>query len=139
MFCPSAMITSAQWEQSLDRECSGVKYKRIKSAIHNMGASFLGLTNYWDNGYVVDDLEATHRAGQDIEIDWLTGEMSPESHFEPRVRKSVDYLRSRMTAQLESEAVDVSAIKELRLLWPANSFPRMLAVDDRGIRHESNL
>jgi hypothetical protein len=36
-----------QLEQSLDRECSGVNYKRIKSAIHNMGASFLGLTNYW--------------------------------------------------------------------------------------------
>jgi len=116
-----------------------VKYKRIASAIHNVGGSFLGFTNYWDDGYVVDDLAAVHRAGLDIEIDWLAGEIAPESLFQPRVRKSVDYLRSRLRDQLASEAVDIAAIKDLRLVWPANSYPRMVAIDDRGRSHKSVL
>jgi len=41
-----------------------MKYKRIKSALHNCGASFLGLSNYLNDVYILDELLINALAGR---------------------------------------------------------------------------
>ncbi|AWY00274.1 hypothetical protein A8139_09885 [Marinomonas primoryensis] len=52
-----------------------MKYKNIKSAIHNFGHSFVSLMNYVDEDYVIDEIGKIHKQGYDIEINWLTREV----------------------------------------------------------------
>ena len=112
-----------------------MKYKRIPAAIHNFGDSFLSFMNYLDNGYVIDDLEAVHREGKDIEIDWLTGTFEPQDGMTQRVATSVELHRNRLAGQLASEGVDVARLSQVRLVWPAGQRRSMVAIDDRGREH----
>jgi hypothetical protein len=58
-----------------------VKYKNISAAIHNLGHSFVGLINYIDDGYVLDDLLSIVSSGHDITIDWLHRTFTPEDQI----------------------------------------------------------
>jgi hypothetical protein len=112
-----------------------VKYRRIPAAIHNFGDSFLSLTNYVDGGYVIDDLEAIHRGGRDIEVDWLQGTFEPSDVMSDRIARSVEICARELPARLGSEGVDVACLAQLRLVWPAGQRRRMVAIDDRGREH----
>jgi hypothetical protein len=113
-----------------------MKYKNIASAIHNLGHSFASLMNYVDGEYVGDELGKIHAGGHDIEIDWLTGHFSPRERLTPRIGKSIEYWRADLGRYLSSHRVDLKAIAELKLYWPARKPLCMVAVDDRGKEHK---
>jgi hypothetical protein len=109
-----------------------MKYKHIHSAIHNFGDSFLSLMNYVDGGYVIDELTHIHAQGLDIEVDWLSGRFQPEAAATGRIKKSVAFWCDHLRKHLESQRVELTRLKELRLLWPARGRKYMRAIDDRG-------
>lgn len=113
-----------------------MKYKNICAAIHNLGHSFVGLTNYVDGGYVVDDLLGIIAGGDDITIDWLTRKFTPESQITPRIQKSIDFYAADLSDHLWSQDVDPACVKTLEFHWPAKGRRYMRAVDDRGKDHK---
>jgi hypothetical protein len=113
-----------------------MKYKNICAAIHNLGHSFVGLTNYVDDGYVVDDLWGIIGGGHDITIDWLNRTFIPESQITPRIQKSIDFYAAGLSDQLRSQDVDPACIKALEFHWPARGRRYMRAVDDHGKDHK---
>ena len=109
-----------------------MKYKNIYSAIHNFGHSFLSLTNYVDEDYVIDELFDIVSRGHDIEIDWLHKTFVPAEEATPRIRESIDYYAAQLKEHLGSQAVDEDRIKAMKLYWPAKGRKYMWAKDDRG-------
>jgi len=109
-----------------------MKYKNIHSAIHNLGASFTSLMNYFLDGYVIDDLESIHNQRLDIEVDWLSGAFAPESLESARIRASIETYRAGVKRQFAQQNVDVDSITQLRFHWPADGRKYMVATDDRG-------
>jgi len=109
-----------------------VKYKNIYTAIHNLGHSFVGLCNYVDGGYVVDDLINIVSSDHDITIDWLNRTFAPETEVTPRIQRSIDFYATGMSDHLRSQDVDLACIKALEFYWPAKGRRYMRAVDDRG-------
>ena len=109
-----------------------MKYKNIYSAIHNLGHSFLSLTNYVDGDYVIDELFTIRSRGFDIEIDWLNNTFIPKEELTSRIKKSMAYYSEKLTRNMQSQNVDLNLIKALKLHWPAKGRKYMWAEDDRG-------
>jgi hypothetical protein len=124
----------ASFRASGDERC--MKYKNIYSAIHNFGDSFVSLTNYVDDGYVIDDLSDIHKRGVDIEIDWLAKTFQPSALATNRIKKSLEHFASDSARFLQAQNVDLSNLTTLRLLWPAGKAIRMVAVDDRQKQYQ---
>lgn len=114
-----------------------MKYKNISSAIHNLGHSFLSLMNYVDRDYVIDELVDIRARGFDIEIDWLNNTFMPEEELTSRITKSIAYYSENLTKHMQSQDVDLSCIKALKLHWPAKGRRYMWARDDRGKEYKS--
>lgn len=108
-----------------------MKYKNIYAAIHNFGASFTSLMNYFRGGYLFDDLASIHDKQIDIEIDWLVGTFAPASMGTERIRASIECYRESLERQLGQQNVDLAAITLLRFHWPAGGRKFMTAADDR--------
>lgn len=109
-----------------------MRYKNIHSAIHNFGASFTSLMNYFADGYVIDDLELIHRQRIDIEIDWLGGIFRPAENATDRIWISIKSYRSGLERHLLSENVELKSLVKLQFHWPVSGRKFMAAVDDRG-------
>jgi len=109
-----------------------VKYKNIRSAIHNFGHSFVSLMNYVDGVYVSDLLFDIRAKGHDVEIDWLENTFAPESEMTPTIRKSIDYWRGDVKRHLASQDVDIDRLRGLKLICAARGIRYMWALDDRG-------
>ncbi len=116
-----------------------MKYKNIYAAIHNLGHSFLGLTNYVDDGYVIDELSDIATGGHDIKIDWLKRTFAPETEVTPRIQKSVDFYAAGLPDHLRSQDVDPACISALEFHWPARGRRYMRALDDRGKEYRINV
>jgi hypothetical protein len=115
-----------------------VKYKRIKSALHNLGDSFFGLTNYFHDVYVLDELnELIRRSPTGVVIDLSAGTISPDPGPAKRLREAVAAYRDRLAAHFEGEGLDVARLTEITLHYCPTSRSRgtVSAVDDRGTRH----
>ena len=109
-----------------------MKYKNIKSAIHNFGHSFISDMNYIDGHFIIHDLSKIHHKSVDITIDWLTGEFEPSKMATERIVKSIDCYRSTLKTQLKSQNVELSKLNYLIFLWVANFQKHIIATDDRG-------
>lgn len=92
-----------------------MRYKNIHSAIHNFGASFTSLMDYFADGYVIDDLEQIHRQQIDIAIDWLSGIFSPAENATERIFISIKSYRSDFERHLLSENVELRSLVKLEL------------------------
>lgn len=92
-----------------------MKYKHIYSAIHNFGHSFTSLMNYVDDDYVIDELDKIHTEGNDIEVDWLTGQFKPVTLVTPRIQKSIGYWRDSLKKHMASQNVSVSTCRRLTI------------------------
>ncbi|WP_345816659.1 hypothetical protein AAGS40_27155 (plasmid) [Paraburkholderia sp. PREW-6R] len=109
-----------------------MRYKNIPSAIHNFGASFTSLVNYFADGYVIDDLDLIHRQQIDIEIDWLGNIFRPMENATERILISIRSYRSDLERHLLSENVELRSLVKPEFHWPAQGRKFMAAVDDRG-------
>ena len=121
-----------------------MKYKVLKSIAHNFSHSFVSYMNYFDDGYVVDDLLQLARKadGERISIHWI-----PESPIQrtlpPRVRKSIAHYKEWLPTHIQNAGASVEAIRELRtdiFLKPNKQVAvEAYLVDDRGRQHVSNV
>jgi len=109
-----------------------VKYKNIYSAIRNFGHSFMSLMNYVDETYVIDELTEIMAKGHDIEIDWLNNTFTPQQMANPSITKSMDSYHADLKNHLQSQNVDLTRLKSLKLYCPAQGKNYMWAEDDRG-------
>jgi hypothetical protein len=93
----------------------GMKYKILKSIAHNFSHSFVGYTNYFDNGHVVDDLlELARKAnGARISIQWIP-EPPVEDRWPPRVRKSIRHYREWLPEHVQNSGGCLDVIREFR-------------------------
>ena len=83
-----------------------VKYKNIRSAIHNFGHSFMSDMNYVNDDFVRNELTKIHRKGEDIRIDWISGSFEPENLKSPRIAKSIAYWQNGIPKHFELLNVD---------------------------------
>lgn len=113
-----------------------MKYKNIKSAIHNFGHSFVSLMNYVDEYYVIDEIGEIHRQGYDIEINWLTREFRPAQLESERIKKSIGYWADSLKKHCSSHNVNLDSLSSLVLVWPAGQSKYMQAIDDKGTEHK---
>ncbi|UTW09008.1 hypothetical protein [Pseudomonas benzenivorans] len=113
-----------------------MKYKNIKSAIHNFGHSFVSLMNYVDQDYVIDEIGKIHNQGYDIEINWLTREFSPAQLESERIKKSIGYWGDSLKKHCSSHNVNLESLSSLLLVWPASQSKYMQAIDNKGTEHK---
>ena len=113
-----------------------MKYKNIKSAIHNSGHSFASYENYVDDDFVLYELRNIHRKGYDISINWLNGEFEPSQLCSARLRKSISYWHNSLDKHLQKHNVSLSSLESLDFKWPANKGHYIIAIDDRGIEYK---
>jgi len=66
-----------------------MKYKNIKSAIHNFGHSFVSSMNYVDHDFVADEIGKIHKKGYNVEINWLAREFRPAQLESERIKKQL--------------------------------------------------
>jgi hypothetical protein len=88
--------------------------------------------NYVDGEHVMDELAHIHAKGNDIEVDWFTGQFSPITLGTPRIQQSIGYWRDSLEKHLASQNVELKALSSLKFRWPAGQRRHMLALDDRG-------
>ena len=113
-----------------------MKYKNIKSAIHNFGHSFVSSMNYVDHDFVADEIGKIHKKGYDIEINWLTREFRPAPLESERIKKSIGYWGDNLKKHCASHSVNLENLYSLSFVWPAGQSKYMLAIDDKGAEHK---
>lgn len=113
-----------------------MKYKNIKSAIHNFGHSFASSTNYIDHDFVADEIGKIHKKGYDIEINWFTREFKPAQLESERIKKSIGYWGDNLKKHCSSHRVHLENLYSLSFIWPADQSKYMLAIDDNGTEHK---
>jgi hypothetical protein len=116
-----------------------MKYKNIKSGIHNFGHSFLSLMNYVDGDYVINDIIRMNKNGYNLKIDWLVPSIKDNPVVTQRIRKSISLNHSFLKRQLLSENVKIEKLNYFHLIWSQEEFPYVIAEDDRGITHKKTI
>lgn len=121
-----------------------MKYKVLKSIAHNFSHSFVGYTNYFDDGHVVDDLLQLARKanGERISIQWIPD--SPvEDHWPPRVLKSIAHYKAWLPRHVKDSGARLEVIREFRtdIFLKPNKQVAVEAhlIDDRGKKHISKV
>lgn len=121
-----------------------MKYKVLKSIAHNFSHSFVGYTNYFDDGHVVDDLLHLARKadGERISIQWIP-ESPVDAHWPPRVIKSIGHYKEWLPAHIENSGARLEVIREFRtdIFLKPNKQVAVEAhlTDDRGKKHISKV
>jgi hypothetical protein len=116
-----------------------MKYKNIKSAIHNFGHSFASYENYVDDDFVLYELRNIHRKGYDISINWLTQEFEPNQLCSERIKKSIGYWANSLNENLQKQNVCLGSLQSLNFKWPAKQGHFIVAMDDRGTEHRKEI
>ena len=91
--------------------------------------------NYIDADFVRNELTKINKKGEDISIDWLSGEFEPASARSDRIARSIALWRDHMPKHFTSHQIDLGCIKTLHFIWKATMIPAMSATDDRGELH----
>lgn len=129
-----------------------MKYKAIKGVAHDFGHSFVSLTNYLADDYVMEHLTraAAVSGSAELRVDLLTGDAEPAALLVPPVRASLDIYTGWLPGMLREQGVRMDFVREAtmsvridlsRLHSPALSrvmVPLDCVVeitDDRGIVH----
>lgn len=120
-----------------------MKYKILGSVAHNFSHSFLSFMNYFDNGYVVDDLVAAARKanGERVSVQWIPD--SPPPPLSRRVLKSIASYKEWLPEFVARSGADIAAVREFRTDIFLKSNKQVAAeahlVDDRGKKYVSNV
>ena len=121
-----------------------MKYKVLKSIAHNFSHSFVGYTNYFDDGHVVDDLLQLARQanGERISIQWIP-DSTCDQHWPPRVSKSITHYKKWLPTHIKNSGGQLEAIREFRtdiFLKPNKQVAvEAYLIDDRGKKHVSKV
>lgn len=115
-----------------------MKYRNLRSFAHNHVHSFVSYTNYFDSGYVIDDVLAEARFPNEgpVLIHWVPELASNVKFQAQRVYKSIEHYRSTLPAHAARHNVDLGKIKEFRIevyRMPSHQIRvDSLLIDDRG-------
>lgn len=113
------------------------KYKVLKSIAHNFSHSFVSLTNYVEDGYVIDDLRRiVRKLGRErLSIVWIPEEKQ-SALLTSRICTSIAVFRSNLPVLVESSGGKMEMIKEFRTDIYLNKSHQIIVegilTDDRG-------
>lgn len=118
-------------------------YRHIKGAIHEIGESFMSLSNFVILGFVFEDvrrlvMKPPHR----LAINFSTREISPAGDFPMRLPVAVLDYHETLPQRLSKHGVDPNAVENVALLHTfedGTHRTRMLAWDDRGKKHSIDV
>lgn len=132
-----------------------MKYKAIKSVAHNFGHSFVSLTNYLVDDYVIGHLaRAAVASGEpELRVDILAGDAEPAALRVPPVKSSLEWYTAWFPGLLRDHGVPMGAVRaatmrvrfdlsRLELPLPRVTLPYECVVeitDDRGIVHAGTV
>jgi hypothetical protein len=118
-----------------------MKYKVIAAMAHNFTQSFVSLTNFVDDQYVIDVLRdvAWQAPDRSLSIDWLPDPPIPSSPVPPIIQKSLTYFREWLPKHLQHHAIPIDALRSFRTIFAYTSrlglAVRVEVLDDRGKLH----
>src|SRR5215510_11253394 len=94
---------------------SNMKHRILRSVAHNFSHSFVSYTNYFDDGYVVDDLlQVVRKAnGERLSIQWIPEAPVPDS-LTPRILESIAYYKAWLPEHVTNSGARLEAIREFR-------------------------
>ena len=95
--------------------------------------------NYVEEDFIFNELTKIHKKGENITINWHSGEFEPRMMCSKRISKSIDFWRNGLSKHLESHRIDLTKLPSLIFVWPLSSGPFMQATDDRGQTHEIKI
>jgi hypothetical protein len=116
-----------------------MKYKNIDSALHNLGHSFVGGTNYVDDGHVLYDVRELARSDPaGVSINFSTGELRAAGAGHERLAKAISLYRAGLAEHFRRHNVEPSSVREIvlhQIATPSGYETTVTAEDDRGVRH----
>ena len=122
-----------------------MKYKSLKSMAHNFSHSFVSCMNYFDDGYVIDDIRklvVTSRTKR-LSIQWLPAKPYRFPRLTRRVRKSIRHYQKFLLEHLQHHRVSAKAIAEMRTDFYINARLGMSIEsylrDDRGREYKQRI
>lgn len=95
-----------------------MKYKNIKSVLHNFGHSFFSLMNFVDDEYIIDIVGKilqeidTH----ELRIYFPEGRLSPDFAYPKKLKKSIKYWTDALPKQASSQNVDINKVSDIQLV-----------------------
>ncbi len=141
-------------------------HKALRSVAHNLGTSFLSMTNYLENTFVVQHLLMAARDAHvsSLTIDLLAGTIHPERARSKAIARALGYVREQLRDMVVRSNSDMSYIASARMeitfrfaqkipgTPPGHSFgagvivPEMVPyscvvtiVDERGVSHKATI
>ena len=135
-----------------------MKYKAIRSAAHNFGASFVSTLNYVDDDHTMSRLArlAVSTGDTEFSVDLLTGVAGPQSLATSAVQKAVRAYVVAFPGMLAAQRVEVTRLVEARMVirfplkgtvagqggkppWTVAFECVVTVLDDRGVRHDGRV
>lgn len=118
-----------------------MKYKHIDAMLHNFGHSFVSLTNYVDDQYLIDVLPdlARQAPGYEIDINFTNGVVSPEGHYPPILHKSISYWKDWLPKHIANHQLEAECLSDIHLRFRLVKLGHEVivsATDDRGKEHK---
>jgi hypothetical protein len=118
-----------------------MKYKRIKSFLHNFAHSFFSLMNYVDNTYIIDLLPDIVRGteSQELRISFPDGRITPTIDCPESLKKSIGYWANSYATHATKEGIDPTKVKDVQLVVRSTitgMHYRVVATDDRGVAYD---
>ena len=118
-----------------------MKYKNIKSILHNFGHSFVSLMNYVDGEYAIDLLAAALKElpQNRLEIHFPSRCIEPPAGYSPKLRKSVGFWADSLPKHMTSHGTSQDALPEIVLVIFGDvrgMHCRVQATDDRGKKYD---
>ena len=118
-----------------------MKYKNIKSMLHNFGHSFCSLMNYVDGEYIIDILPDVIRKadGHEIHILFPSGDIVPAVSCPKKLRKSIYYYVDWLPKHAASHELALVRISDIQLTVTGTHVGIRYSVqakDDRGVEYD---
>jgi hypothetical protein len=121
-----------------------MKYKNIKSMLHNFAHSFVSLMNYVDNKYIIDILSEIMKKAEnkEVKIYFPSGKIEPppNDHNKKRtIDKSIGYYNDWLPKHAQSHNVELEKLSNIHLVGKSTFRGvkyRIKARDDRGIEYD---
>ena len=116
-----------------------MKYKKIKGALHDLGQSFMGSSNFGLGGFVNDVVcKLAKEPPYKLAINFSTCEISPAQKLKVPLPAAVREYHEALPGRLAKHGVDPEAVDNVMLVHIHDGTghrTEMLAWDDRGKQH----
>jgi hypothetical protein len=124
-----------------------MKYKNIKSMLHNFAHSFVSLMNYYDDTYIIDILPKIIKKSEnkEVKIYFPSGKIDPPLHTHKKKRiieKSIAYYKDWLPKHAQSHNVELERLSDIHITGKKTFRGvkyRIKARDDRGVEYDIHI